>query len=176
MWELNQCRVLVVMGVAGAGKTTVGQAFANQVGGRFHDADDFHPAANLAKMAAGVPLADEDRWPWLERMRREIIDAPTADGLVVLACSALKRRYREMLGVGTAGVALVYLKVDVETLRERLGQRRNHFMKPGMLESQLAILEEPSMDEGLTVEVGASVAMTVAMLMDAWGSTGKRLD
>lgn len=168
-WEVvvKNPRVVVLMGVAGAGKTTIGKVLANQMAGRFYDADDFHSAVNLAKMAAGVPLGDEDRWPWLERMRKEVIDAAPADRFTVLACSALKRSYREALGVGTSGVVLVYLKVAEVTLRRRLEQRGNHFMKPGMLASQLAALEEPSVDEGLTVEVCAAVEKTVAMIVEA---------
>lgn len=139
-------RVLIVMGVAGAGKSTVAKALAERHGGEFFDADDWHPEANLRKLEAGIPLTDEDRAPWLERMRREIIDPAPAGKLTVLACSALKRDYRRRLGVGEGSVRLLYLRGAPELLLERLEQRQNHVMKSAMLASQLATLEEP--DEG----------------------------
>ncbi len=150
-------RVVVVMGVAGCGKSTVGALLASRNGGSFFDADAFHPAANLAKMAAGFPLDDTDRAPWLERLRREVIDAAPVGGLSVLACSALKKIYRNRLGVGQDGVALVYLKGETALLERRLGARVEHYMKAGMLESQLAILEEPLPAEGLTVGIDSTV-------------------
>jgi gluconokinase len=145
-------RVLIVMGVAGAGKSTVAKALAERHGGEFFDADDWHPEANLWKLEAGIPLTDEDRAPWLERMRREIIDPAAVGKLTVLACSALKRDYRRRLGVGVGvgvgegSVRLLYLRGAPELLLERLEQRQNHVMKSAMLASQLATLEEP--DEG----------------------------
>lgn len=152
---MSKPRVIIVMGVAGSGKSTIGALLASRNGGGFHDADDFHPPANIAKMAAGEPLNDEDRWPWLDRMRREIIDAAPEVGLTVLACSALKRGYRARLGVGRPGVVLVYLKGDPILLGERIANRRGHYMKAGMLESQLAALEEPDSAEGFTVGIDA---------------------
>ena len=157
------------MGVAGCGKSTVGALLASRNGGRFHDADDFHPPANIAKMATGIPLDDSDRAPWLARLRKEVIDAAPADGFSVLACSALKKSYREQLGIGTSGVVLVYLKGDAATLAARLAGRAGHFMKSGMLESQLATLEEPSADEGITIGIEASVGETVTAIESALG-------
>ena len=157
-------QVIIVMGVAGCGKSTIGAMLAARNGGSFYDADDFHPPANIAKMAAGQPLNDHDRAPWLERLRREVIDAVPAAGLVVLACSALKKVYRERLGVGTPGVALVYLKGDAATLANRLATRSNHYMKTSMVESQLAILEEPSPTEGVSVEIESSCEEIVATI------------
>ena len=161
---MKRPRVIIVMGVAGSGKSTIGARLAARNNGSFHDADDFHPASNIAKMASGQPLDDSDRAPWLERLRREVIDAVPAGGLAVLACSALKKIYREQLAVGTPGVAVVYLKGDAATLTSRLAARPNHYMKAGMLESQLAILEEPSPVEGLTAGINSSVEEIVAAI------------
>ncbi|MES2923868.1 MAG: gluconokinase [Verrucomicrobiota bacterium] len=166
---MEKPRVVVVMGVAGSGKSTVGALLASRNGGSFHDADDFHPPANIAKMAAGVPLDDNDRAPWLVRMREEVIDAAPAGGLSVLACSALKKIYREQLGMGTSSVALVYLKGGADTLTSRLAARPNHYMKAGMLESQLAILEEPLPAEGFTVGIESPVEEIVAAIEAALG-------
>lgn len=166
---MESLRIVVLMGVAGCGKSTVGALLAARHGGPFHDADDFHPAANIAKMAAGTPLDDLDRAPWLERLRKEVIDAAPAGGLSVLACSALKKIYRERLGVGTTGVALVYLKGDPATLAHRLATRPGHYMKAGMLESQLAILEETSPAEGVTVGIDPPVPEIVTAIESALG-------
>ena len=134
--------VIVLMGVAGAGKTTVGQLFAAELGWAFEDADSYHPAANLEKMRNGIPLTDEDRTPWLEKLR-SLISGWVAEGKnVVLACSALKHSYRECLRV-TPDVQFVYLKVTPNLLHQRLRTRLGHFMTERMIESQLADLEEP---------------------------------
>ena len=166
---MEKPRVVIVMGVAGSGKSTVGALLASRNGGTFHDADDFHPPANVAKMASGTPLDDADRAPWLARLRKEVIDATPAGNFSVLACSALKRIYREQLGVGTHGVTLVYLKGTPATLAERLAGRSGHYMKPGMLNSQLATLEEPGPDEGLTVEIDGSPAEIATTIETAPG-------
>ena len=162
-------RVVIVMGVAGSGKSTVGALLAARNGGDFYDADDFHSPENIAKMAAGIPLDDADRAPWLARLRAEVVDATPTGEFAVLACSALKRAYRETLGVGTAGVALVYLKGDAGTLGERLGNRAGHYMKAGMLASQFAALEEPSRDEGMTRGIEAPVVEIVLAIESAQG-------
>lgn len=155
---MEKPRVVIVMGVAGSGKTTVGEVLAARNGGEFHDADDFHPAENVAKMAAGTPLNDADRAPWLTRLWREVVDATPRGKFCVLACSALKRAYREKLGLGvTDDVVLVYLKGDAATLEERIAARSGHFMKAGMLESQLATLEAPAAEEGVTVDITGTV-------------------
>lgn len=154
---MEKPRVVIVMGVAGSGKSTIGELLAERNGGIFHDADSFHPAENIAKMAAGIPLNDADRAPWLARLRTEVVDATPEGEFTVLACSALKRAYRKQLGVGTDGVRLVYLHGSPEILAARIAGRTGHFMKPGMLESQLATLEEPSPDEGLSVSIDATV-------------------
>ncbi|MES2477324.1 MAG: gluconokinase [Verrucomicrobiota bacterium] len=162
-------RVIIVMGVAGSGKSTVGAALANACGGKFFDADDFHPAANVAKMAAGQPLDDADRAPWLATLRREVIDAAPPGSVTVLACSALKKSYRDQLGVGSDRVALVYLEGDRETLTQRLHHRAGHYMKADMLASQLVTLEPPSDEEGLTLSIDAPVDEIVRAIRSAFG-------
>lgn len=161
--------MVVVMGVAGSGKTTVGELLAARNGGEFYDADDFHPPANIAKMASSIPLDDDDRAPWLARLREEVIDRTEAGALAVLACSALKKAYREQLGVGKRGVALAYLRGNPATLAERLASRSGHYMKAGMLASQLAVLEEPLPDEGITVVIDGSVGEIVTAIESSLG-------
>jgi len=135
--------IVLLMGVSGAGKTTVGLALAAQLGWEFADGDDYHPAANVEKMRNGIPLTDADREPWLESLRSLIAAWMAAGKSAVLACSALKQVYRDRLMVGES-VRVVYLKADRELLRERLLLRRGHYMKEGMLESQIETLEEPA--------------------------------
>lgn len=152
-FQINRIRVVILMGVAGCGKSTIGAILAARLGGKFIDADSFHPPANIEKMASGLPLNDDDRAPWLILLRREVIDTAPPNYLTVLACSALKKAYREILGVGNEGIALVYLQGDLDILATRLAARPNHFMKREMLESQLAILEEPTPAEGITLSI-----------------------
>jgi gluconokinase len=165
-------KVIVVMGVAGSGKTTVGEALAAALGWRFVDADAHHPPANIAKMARGEPLDDGDRWPWLDRLRG-IIDGALAGGDgsghgLVLACSALKASYRDRLAGGAGGrVRFVYLAGTPELFRARLSQRPGHFMKARMLESQLATLEPPA--DAVTVDASLPVAEIVARARGALG-------
>jgi gluconokinase len=133
--------VVVLMGVAGSGKTTVGRLLARELGWPFYDADDFHPAENLEKMRSGVPLSDEDRAPWLLALRALL--AEEARGRhAVLACSALKRSFREALSEGN-DVRFVYLKGSPELIARRLAQRQGHFFRPELLASQLGALETP---------------------------------
>jgi len=150
-------RIILVMGVAGSGKSTVGARLAARLDAKFFDADDFHPPANVAKMRAGVPLSDADREPWLARLRQEVIDATPEGNRTVLVCSALKKIYRQRLGVGSNDVHLVYLQGTATLLAERLRNRQGHFMRVGMLESQLAVLEEPLPDEGITLQIELGV-------------------
>ncbi len=140
--------VLVVMGVSGSGKTSVGQSVAQQLGFVFLEADDFHPKANIEKMARGEPLNDEDRWPWLDSLNAAGREHDNA----VVTCSALKKIYRQRLAKGLANVRFVYLKAPAAVIDARMKQRAGHFMKAGMLESQLRTLEEPGPDEALIVE------------------------
>ena len=136
--------VVVIMGVAGSGKTTVGTLLADMLGWQFADADSFHPAANVRKMADGAALDDQDRLPWLEALKGAIQNWLTDGKRAVLACSALKHVYRDSLRVDNQRVAFVYLKGDAELFEKRLKERRGHYMKVSMLESQLKTLEEPS--------------------------------
>ena len=146
--------VIIIFGVSGAGKTTVGELLARELGWHFYEADDFHSPANIAKMRRGVPLTDDDRWPWLENLRELIKQRVAANENAVLACSALKRLYRKHLRV-TAEVKLVFLRGDYALVAEQLRQRRGHFMNPGLLRSQFADLEEPrSEEEVLIIELG----------------------
>ena len=146
--------VIIIFGVSGAGKTTVGELLARELGWHFYEADDFHSPANIEKMRRGVPLTDDDRWPWLENLRELIKRCVAANENAVLACSALKRVYRNHLRV-SAEVKLVFLRGDYALVAEQLRHRRGHFMNPGLLRSQLADLEEPQLDEEvLAIELG----------------------
>jgi gluconokinase len=158
-------QVILVMGVSGSGKTTVGQAVARQLGWVFADADDYHPQANRDKMARGEPLGDADRQPWLERLR-QLIEENLAQGRsLVLACSALRERYRQVLMEGLPSVQLVYLRGEPALIAQRMKERSGHFMPPSLLESQLNTLEPPS--EGLALEIDQSVEAMVAQVV-AW--------
>ena len=133
----------IVMGVAGSGKTTVGKALAARLDWDFFDADDFHPSENIVKMAAGIPLNDSDRTPWLATLSDLLISTLKAGRHPVLACSALKESYRGQLLKEKDGVEVIYLKGSYDLLLGRLAGRQGHFMKPEMLKSQFATLEEP---------------------------------
>jgi gluconokinase len=135
--------VIVVMGVSGSGKTTVGSQLAQQLGWPFADADDYHSSGNVEKMRSGIPLTDTDRAQWLHTLRSLISGWIAAQQNAVLACSALKQTYREYLRVGEE-IRLVYLKASQDLLSQRLLERQGHYMKRQMLESQLATLEEPN--------------------------------
>jgi len=146
--------VIIIFGVSGAGKTTVGKLLAREVGWHFLEADDFHSPANIEKMRRGVPLTDDDRWPWLENLRKLIKRCVAAGENAVLACSALKRAYRKHLRV-SAEVKLVFLCGDYMLVAEQLRHRRGHFMNPALLRSQFADLEEPQPEEEvLTIGLG----------------------
>ena len=148
--------IVIVFGVSGAGKTTIGKLLAQEFGWRFYEADDFHSPANIEKMHSGVPLTDQDRWPWLESLRQLIKHCLEAGKNAVLACSALKRAYRERLR-RSDDVKFVFLRGDCALIEKQLRQRRGHFMNPALLRSQFADLEEPDFAEGvLTVELGRS--------------------
>jgi len=158
---------LILMGVAGSGKTTVGRQLAAALGRgwRFDDADDFHPAANVAKMSRGVPLDDADRWPWLDALRVHL-DACAARGeSVVLACSALKESYRRRLAAARAPTRLVYLRGDPATFQARLRARQDHYMKADLLDSQFAALEAPGPDAALVVDGTLAPSEIVARIV-----------
>jgi len=144
--------IVIVCGVAGVGKTTIGRLLAQELSWEFYDADDFHPAANIEKMKAGIPLTDEDRWPWLDRLRQLIKDC-LAHKNAVVACSALKRAYRDRLRVSEE-VRFVFLRASRARVSEYLQGRRSHFMPAALLDSQFNDLEEPQADEhALMVDV-----------------------
>jgi len=146
--------VVIIFGVSGAGKTTIGQLLADELGWRFYEADDFHSQVNIDKMRQGVPLTDEDRWPWLENLGELIKRRVAAGENAVLACSALKEAYRRRLRVNADG-KLVFLRGDYELIANQLRQRRGHFMNPALLQSQFADLEEPQPGEGaVVIELG----------------------
>jgi gluconokinase len=145
--------IVVICGVSGVGKTTIGQLLARQLGWKFYEADDFHPTANIEKMKNGIPLTDEDRWPWLDRLRQLIDRCLGAHENAVVACSALKRAYRDRLRV-TKEVRFVFLRASRARIAEQVQRRRGHFMPATLLDSQFADLEEPQLDEhALTVDV-----------------------
>jgi gluconokinase len=149
----------VVMGVSGCGKTTVGWAFARAVGARFVDGDDLHPAGNVAKMSAGVPLTDADRWPWLDRVGQELT------GGVVIGCSALKRVYRDRIRAVVGPVRFLHLAGSHEVIAVRMAAR-THFMPLGLLDSQFAALEPLGADEdGVTVDIDQPFEAVVAALV-----------
>jgi len=160
--------IVVVMGVCGCGKTTVGRALAASLAWPFLDADDFHPPANVAKMASGQPLTDADRWPWLDRLASELAAIFARGGDGVLACSALKQSYRDRLA-RAGDVRFVHLAGDRDTIAARLAARQHRYMPPALLDSQLATLEAPR--DALFVDVRASVDEQVATIRSALGLT-----
>ncbi len=160
--------LILVMGVAGSGKTLIGSMLAESLGWIFADADLFHSAANIEKMAAGVPLTDADREPWLSAMREAIAAWTKSGENAVLACSALKQSYRDRLASGIQS-RIVYLKGDPQLILNRLSLRRDHFMKPGMLSSQLADLEEPA--NAILVDIANTPAQIVAEIRRHIGIT-----
>ena len=155
---------VLLMGVSGSGKSTVGPALAAELNWPFLDADTLHPQANVAKMASGIPLTDADRWPWFDRIVAEMRRYAAAGKNVVIACSALKQAYRDRLASG-GSLRVVYLKGDAETIAPRLAGRRGHFMPPSLLASQFATLEEP--DNAIVVDVREPVAAQVAAITRA---------
>jgi gluconokinase len=160
--------ILVVMGVCGCGKTTVGRTLADSLGWRFLDADDFHPPANVAKMAAGMPLVDADRWSWLDRLADELHGILAQGGHAVLACSALKQSYRDRLA-RAGDVRFVHLRGDYGTIASRLASRQHRYMPAALLDSQFAALEPPA--DALDVDIRDSVEGQVAAIRAAFGLT-----
>jgi len=147
--------VLVVMGVSGSGKTTVGAMLAGRLHWHFADADDFHSPENVAKMHSGIPLTDADRLPWLKAIAAQIGQWQASGEQGVVTCSALKRRYREIIMGGHSGIRLIYLKGTKELIARRLAARHGHFMPANLLASQFEALEEPAPEEhAITVDVG----------------------
>lgn len=161
---------VLVMGVSGAGKTLLGRGLADRLGWIFRDGDDVHPPVNVAKMRRGLPLDDADRGPWLDALALMLATAVSHGPQTVLACSALRRRYRQRLGLPRQGVRLVHLAGSPELLRERVEQRAGHFMPAALLDSQLATLEPPDESEQpIVVDVAAAPAEIIARIMAALG-------
>lgn len=149
---------LVVMGVSGSGKSTIAEHLAARIGWHYVDGDLFHPPANVAKMSAGHPLTDEDRWPWLRAIAAEIDRLAAAGARAVVACSALKRAYRDILVHGRDDVRIVFLNGTKDLIAQRLAARKGHFMPPGLLDSQFKTLDPPQAGERpITVSIDASV-------------------
>ncbi len=160
--------VVIVMGVSGAGKTTVGRSLAADLGWRFVDADDLHPRSNVMKMAAGAPLTDEDRAPWLRKLRDEVARSLAQGEDVVIAFSGLKQSYRTLLEeMDPAHVKWVFLHAPHEVLARRISQRQGHFMPASLLKSQLATMEIP--DRALSVDVTPPPVDIVKRIRDALG-------
>ncbi len=161
--EINAIpRVLIVMGVSGSGKSTIADKLAERLGWAFEDGDRFHPASNVAKMSAGQPLSDEDRRPWLQAIADEIDRVCEAGEHAVVACSALKRVYRDILVHGRDEVRIVYLNGTQDLIADRLAARKGHFMPPGLLTSQFRTLEPPDASENpVTVSIDATVETIV---------------
>jgi gluconokinase len=153
---------LIVMGVSGSGKSTIAGGLAERLGWTFEDGDRFHPPGNVAKMSAGDPLTDEDRWPWLQAIADEIGRVCRAGGHLVVACSALKRAYRDVLVGDRGDVRFVFLEGSQALIAGRLARRKGHFMPPGLLDSQFKTLEPPQADEqAITVSIDAPVETIV---------------
>ena len=153
--------IVLVMGVSGAGKTTIGEALAARLGWPYLDADDYHPPENVAKMASGTPLEDADRWPWLERMNAELRKQRDA----VLGCSGLKESYRRLLARGIDDFRIVYLHGTPELLRERVASRKHRYMPASLLASQLATLEPPQ--DAIAIDVAEPVERSVDRIVRA---------
>jgi gluconokinase len=161
---------LVVMGVSGSGKSTIAEKLAGRLNWCYEDGDKFHPAGNVAKMSAGQPLTDEDRWPWLQAISDEIDRACEAGQRLVIACSALKRVYRDVLVHGRNDVRILYLRGTQELIASRLALRKGHFMPPGLLDSQFKTLEPPDRGENpVTVSIDASVDAIVDDIVSQLG-------
>ena len=158
---------IILMGVAGSGKTTVGRLIARRLGWHFYEGDDFHPAANRTKMHRGEPLTDEDRRPWLDALAELIHQCAQRNENAVLACSALKQAYRQRLALPTAEVRFVYLRGSHGLIAPRLASRRGHFFNPVLLQNQFDTLEEPS--DALVVDISGTPDQTADQIIRALG-------
>jgi gluconokinase len=169
--------ILVVMGVSGSGKSTIGTQLALQLHWEFEDGDWFHPARNIDKMHAGIPLTDEDRAPWLIAIADFIDQARLSGRQVVVACSALKRRYRAVIIGNRPDVQLIYLKGDMELIGRRIAARHEHFMPTSLLESQFDALEEPGPDEhAIVVSIEPRPREIVAKIVEALQAESRQQD
>lgn len=159
---------IICMGVSGSGKTTVGKALAQELGWPFLDGDDFHPPENVTKMEAKIPLTDEDRWPWLKRMKERIAADSQSNISTVWAASALKASYRDIMQQGESDVRFVYLQGTKAFIWQRMQARTNHFMPPELLDSQFDTLEEPGPQEALILPISDSAEEQVARIIANW--------
>ena len=157
--------IVVLMGVSGSGKTTIGTALAERLGWPFLDGDDFHPPENVAKMSAGTPLTDEDRWPWLDRLNSELRAREAKSESAVLACSALKQAYRDRLARGLAHWKLVFLHASFELLHRRIEERKHKYMPASLLQSQFATLEPPA--KAIQIDVAEPLERSVERIRAA---------
>lgn len=165
-----QPTVLVLMGVSGSGKSTIGHGLSRKLDWPFRDADSFHPPANIEKMSRGVPLQDADRWPWLTAIAEWIDAQRTAGAPGIVSCSALKRIYREHIIGNRSGVRLVYLKGDMSLIAARLAERKGHFMPPALLQSQFDVLEEPlAAERALVADIAQPPDALVAAIISHLG-------
>jgi gluconokinase len=163
-------QIVIVMGVAGSGKTTIGKALAAALGWAYGEGDTFHPPANVAKMANGTPLTDEDRWPWLDAIASWMADRIGEGRSAVVACSALKRAYRDRLRVAAPDLRLVFLEVPRDELESRVAERSEHFFPRALLGSQLAALEPPQPDErAIAIPAALAPARIVAEVIERLG-------
>jgi gluconokinase len=149
---------VVIMGVSGCGKSSVGEGLSARLGIPYRDGDDLHPAANVAKMRAGVPLTDDDRWPWLDRVAQVLAD----DAPVIVGCSALRRAYRDRLRAGAGGpVRFIHLTGSRDVIAGRMAARSGHYMPSSLLDSQFAALEPPGPDEALAIDIDQPLAAII---------------
>ncbi len=172
MQALDRISAIIIMGVSGSGKTTIAEDLAKHLGFACEDGDAYHPESNVAKMRAGIPLTDEDRWPWLRAIAQAIDRKAEANTPVVIACSALKQAYREILVHGRRDVRIVYLKGSRNLIAKRLARRKDHFMPASLLDSQFATIEEPLPAEHvLIIDIDASVDEIVTQIIDQLHTT-----
>jgi gluconokinase len=157
--------IVILMGVSGVGKTTVGELLSRQTGWPLYDADDFHPPVNIEKMRSGIPLTDDDRWPWLDRLNTVLREVDQRGGSALLACSALKQRYRDRLAQGLTDVRWIHLTGSFELIKQRIDARKGHYMTAKLLESQFAALEAPS--DAIAVDVTAEPGQLAAQVYAA---------
>jgi gluconokinase len=153
---------IVIMGVSGCGKSTVGAALGTALGIPYRDGDDLHPPANVEKMRAGIPLTDDDRWPWLDRVAATLRD----EAPVVVGCSALRRAYRDRIRAGSGGpVQFVHLTGSREVIAARMADRKGHYMPPSLLDSQFATLEPPGPDEAISIGIDQSLTRLISQIL-----------
>jgi gluconokinase len=164
---MKMVKSFIVMGVSGCGKSTVGQALADQLNCPFYDGDDFHPPENVAKMASGTPLNDADRAPWLAILHDLLLGHMERGETAVLACSALKKKYRDQLRANNDHVVFIYLQGDFDLIWQRMNARENHYMRVDMLHSQFETLEPPTTDEAVKISVDQDIQTMLAQILQA---------